>query len=59
MENETNKANCLFKLLWDKQTSCILLHVEAVDIKPVIFVLGNQRYHSHSSAESYDLILIG
>lgn len=41
------------------KTSCILLHVEAVDIKPVIFVLGNQRYHSHFSVESYDLILIG
>lgn len=41
------------------KTICIPLHVRTVHIKPVIFVLGNQRYHSDPSDEQYDLILTG
>lgn len=39
------------------KTIYIPLRVKIVHIKPVIFVLGNQRYHSDSSVERYDLIL--
>lgn len=41
------------------QTIYLPLRMKIVHIKPVIFVLGNQRYHSDSSVEYYDLILTG